>query len=949
MEKNEGIKKYFIKNNYNLAFSILALISLLLFIISVTKIDAKIGILVQTVGLLSAGMWFFLFLCLSASAILAYFEKQKWIVIPVLIWLLIFTAHFRTVNIPQLIDVTTGEYILGPDLDPYLYLRLAEEINVGGISNVISDVDCMRYAPVCSNNYAKTNLMPWAILGVYKIASLFKEMSLTYAAIITPVIFFLISIIGFFLFTKTIFSFKLDKTKSSVVALIASVFYAVSPVILHRTTGGIPEIESLGMAFFWFALLFFSLAWKSEDKRKWIIFGIIAAIFTGLMSFSWGGYRFIFMILSLTAFVVFFLEKDIKKNIIIFSSWFIPAVIIEFIKYKSITSVVTGLSGPGFGVIVLFLLAVQAIFLKFKIGNKFREIKISNALKIIILAAIIGILGLLIVNPKFLISMVSTVINGLLYPFGKDRVGLTVAENSAPYLSQAISQFSYLIWAFLLSTILLFSESVKSFEKKDRAKLIFSFIIFILCIFFTRISASSMLNGENFLSHLIYFAGFAVFIITALSIDMKFYKDKEAFKRVDFSFILLLAFSFWAIVSMRGAIRLFFIVSPMIILIASALPSKLYELRKKSRDELLRLILVLLLILTIVIFAYVLIIYTSSSTYQARVNAPGAYEQQWQGAMSWTRENTPENSIFVHWWDYGYWVQTIGKRATVTDGGHFTTFWDHLIGRYVLTTPIPETALSFMKSHEVSHLLIDSTDLGKYSAYSSIGSDSTGQDRYSWMPVMTSSSSQIQETKNGTIRTYNGGFGIDEDIIYEKDGKNILLSKSKTPLAGIIIEYEGNSLKQPEVIFIQNGNQISIPLRYVYYNKILYEFEGGLNATAMIIPSLIVDSNGGANIDNNGALIYLSDKTRNSLFAKLYLMNDPLIEYPTLSLAHVEQDSIIKYLNSQGTNLEFLYYNGFRGPIKIWEVQYPENIILEEGFLKLSGEYAEFDNIPLTK
>ena len=25
--------------------------------------------------------------------------------------------------------------------------------------------------------------------------------------------------------------------------------------------------------------------------------------------------------------------------------------------------------------------------------------------------------------------------------------------------------------------------------------------------------------------------------------------------------------------------------------------------------------------------------------------------------MSWVRENTPEESIFVHWWDYGYWVQ----------------------------------------------------------------------------------------------------------------------------------------------------------------------------------------------------------------------------------------------------------------------------------------------------
>ena len=39
---------------------------------------------------------------------------------------------------------------------------------------------------------------------------------------------------------------------------------------------------------------------------------------------------------------------------------------------------------------------------------------------------------------------------------------------------------------------------------------------------------------------------------------------------------------------------------------------------------------------------------------------PSYYNQQWQKAMNWVKENTPENSVFAHWWDYGYWVQTIG-------------------------------------------------------------------------------------------------------------------------------------------------------------------------------------------------------------------------------------------------------------------------------------------------
>ncbi|MCK9597384.1 hypothetical protein M0R19_09440, partial [Candidatus Pacearchaeota archaeon] len=382
MNKNEGIKKYFLKNNYNFVFSILAFITLIFFILSVSGINLKIGILTQTIELFSSTLWFLLLLSLIISAVLSYFEKYKWIFLPVLIWLLIFTVQFRAVSLSQLIDVSTGEPTLGPDLDPYLYLRLAEDINNGNLS----DADCMRYAPVCSNNYAKSNLMPWTIVAAYKLISIFKEVTLAEAANITPIILFAISLIGFFFFVKTIFSFKTDKTKSSIIALIASFFYAVSPAMLHRTTGGIPEIESLGMAFFWFALLFFSLAWKSEKRKEWIIFGVVAAIFTELMSFSWGGYRYIYMILSLATFVIFFLEKDTKKNIIIFSSWFIPAGIIEVIKFKSILTVLTGISGPGIGAIILLLLILQIVFIKFKLGKFFKKINLPENLKILGLA-----------------------------------------------------------------------------------------------------------------------------------------------------------------------------------------------------------------------------------------------------------------------------------------------------------------------------------------------------------------------------------------------------------------------------------------------------------------------------------------------------------------------------------------------------------------------------------
>ena len=96
--------------------------------------------------------------------------------------------------------------------------------------------------------------------------------------------------------------------------------------------------------------------------------------------------------------------------------------------------------------------------------------------------------------------------------------------------------------------------------------------------------------------------------------------------------------------------------------------------------------------------------------------------------------------------------------------------------------------------------------------------------------------------------------------------------------------------------------------------------------------------------------MYISSKVSKGLMAQLYLMNDPFNNYPTLELAYSEPDAAVQSLTSQGVNLkEFIFFNGIRGPIKIWRVNYPENILAREEFLRTSGGYAEFDDLVFTK
>lgn len=39
----------------------------------------------------------------------------------------------------------------------------------------------------------------------------------------------------------------------------------------------------------------------------------------------------------------------------------------------------------------------------------------------------------------------------------------------------------------------------------------------------------------------------------------------------------------------------------------------------------------------------------------------------WTQALTWIRNNTPQNAVIIAWWDYGYWINVMANRTTVAD------------------------------------------------------------------------------------------------------------------------------------------------------------------------------------------------------------------------------------------------------------------------------------------
>ncbi len=248
------------------------------------------------------------------------FLNKGWIFIIGLIIIVLITVNIRTSNIPYLKDATTGNYTLAPDLDPFLFLRWAKYIAQHG---TLMEHDPMRYVPLQFDTAYETTFVSYGIAYLYKILHFFNSsMTVEFAAIIYPVIFFALATIAFFFFVRRLF-IGYSLIKRNIIALIATAFFVNMPSLVHRTVAGVPEKEAAGIFFMFLSFYLFLVAFQSKSKRNALIFGILSGIATGLLGLAWGGVAYVHIAISLSVLGYFFLRNVSKENFIAFASWVI--------------------------------------------------------------------------------------------------------------------------------------------------------------------------------------------------------------------------------------------------------------------------------------------------------------------------------------------------------------------------------------------------------------------------------------------------------------------------------------------------------------------------------------------------------------------------------------------------------------------------------------------------
>ncbi len=892
--------------------------------------------------------------------VVSFFKKPGVWVVGLLIVALILGIYIRSLPMldhggkPGLWDITTNNWTLGPDLDPWLFTRYAKIIAENGS---LPAIDSFRNVPRGFDTAGETKLLPNMLVLTYRIVNWFGSYNMEFAASLFPVIMFALTIISFFLFVREIFNLKdgTSKTRANVISLISTFFMIVIPIFLSRTIAGIPEKESAAFFFMFLAFYLFLKAWKSEKMVSAMILGILAGISTGLMGLIWGGVTYVFITIAVASMIALIINKVGKKEAVAYAFWIIFSfvTILTLSGRYSIKGFISSID-TGLAILVIFTILVHFVLLKIKFFDyKFiSKLRLPKNIVSLIVAVLLGILLMMIFfGPGVILEKIDAV-NKILFNPVTGRWNTTVAENRQPYFNEWSSSFGPIIkgipilfWLFFFGSVFLFRKMFHGIKKKDSWILTILYVLFFLGLVFSRYAPHpSLFDGENFISKFVYFGSAALLIGTVIYFYVGYKrKNLEGFEKINFEYVFLFSLFVICLMTARGAVRVIMVLGPVAPIFVGSLIYDSIARFRTSKDETMKFILgaVTLVIILMSIFAFWT--FYNEIKGQANVYIPSQYNQQWQKAMQWVRDETPTNSVFAHWWDYGYWVQSIGNRATVLDGGNSMVFWNYYMGRLVLTGDNQKDALDFLYAHNATHLLIDSSDIGKYGAFSSIGSDAN-MDRYSWIQSMYLDDKQTTETSSGKRLVYQQPIALDEDISYTQNGTKIFLPAGQAAILGILFDVTTKDgamvIKQPQAVFYYQGVQRQLPLRYVYLNGQLKDFETGVEGVARIVPTLIQGSQG-VQKNDMGSLIYISPRVLRGFLAQKYLMNDPFERFPNFKVAHTESDFIVSTLRSQGMQVdEIIDFQGIRAPITIWDIDYTGSETVQQKYL--DNDYTKY-------
>jgi len=451
----------------------------------------------------------------------------------------------------------------------------------------------------------------------------------------------------------TVIIFALVRTIGGTTAgLFASLFFAVSPIIIMRGSIGWFKSEPLGL-FFGLLAVYLLLSGIKSDKGKISVAKIVGAgIVLAFGLASWGGTQFFILPIGLFFLALPFLRKDNKfimwVSVIFTTVFFLVTGLYE----KTGFAFISNLSG-------FFLIGCTVFLVVFTIIKSIIS-KAQLRYGLVLLGGAI-IAGIAIVSSG-VISLGSYRYLNAANPFliTTDMLTDSVSEHATTTIDISFYFFSILMVFAGLGAWLLFQKKVNRSLKIKGEMAAFALIIGFLGVYFS----SAFVRLE-------IFGSISVIILSSIGISILISKIlKEEHKPAS----AVTKISFLAII------------------VALLMVPMVYPEINWANNNV----------------GLPITILNSGSHFNTSTN-------DWSDAMQWLKENTPEDAVIASWWDYGYWISALAERKTLADNSTLLDWQIRKIAATYMSTPEDAWRIltSDVETNVGSHYVTLPTDISK--------------------------------------------------------------------------------------------------------------------------------------------------------------------------------------------------------------------------------------------
>ncbi len=309
----------------------------------------------------------------------------------------------------------------------------------------------------------------------------------------------------------------------------------------------------------------------------------------------------------------------------------------------------------------------------------------------------------------------------------------------------------------------------------------------------------------------------------------------------------------------------------------------------------------------------------------------------WGPSLLWINQNTPVNSSVIAWWDYGYWIEAIANRTSVADGSNAYGY-QSMIAKYFFEATSPyqyATYLNFI--HRPTYALISGSEIEKFSAISTIAENFT-----QFAPMIESKSeANTNNLGNGSYK-YVAVFGGSSSL-------GVAPIEASMVVGGVVWNASDTLLVEVLIPFNSSNGNVTVGHPYgEIYNELTQQAAGPLpianycvygqgctkeSTNSSVIPGgvLILTSATNATLHIGGyaqapggyiseplslnaygnapGLLFIPNKNLNTLFVKLYLLNETIPGFSLVFTDGLPVNSLLSIQNQVLTNVNVYKIN----------------------------------------